>query len=73
MESAEKANGILQAYAGIESIHRDELTLNCILKDGVKFPLPDLVSAQVTIEEMKKTTRSLEDVYLDIIKEGETE
>jgi len=68
----EKALDLLNSLAYVSNCERDGLRITAIVKDEKSSTILDmLVKNGIKIEEVKKVTKSLEDVYLDIAKRSE--
>jgi ABC-2 type transport system ATP-binding protein len=69
-EEVSRAERILQQDPSIASLRKQGKRFTCELQD-TRFTLKQLVMADIEIEEFTKATKSLEDVYMDIVKHSE--
>jgi ABC-2 type transport system ATP-binding protein len=67
-----RATAYLNAQSYVESVSTENRSLTVTLNDDVKSSrlLTALVKDGVTIEEARRMTRTLEDVYLEIMREA---
>jgi len=71
-EEAEKALGLLSSLDYVSECERDGLRITAIIKDEeTSTVLSTLMKDGIRVEEVKKVAKSLEDVYLNIVRQSE--
>lgn len=71
-EDIPKATHILETSAEIVSLQRHERKFICEISQD-RFPLRELVTAGIEVEAFRKSIKTLEEVYMDIIRKTEGE
>ena len=68
----QQAADFIKSQQYVAGVGRDDHTLSVTLNDGKMSPvlLKAVVNADIGVEEARRMTRSLEDVYLEIMQEA---
>jgi len=71
-EQAYRAEGLARAHPSVTEVSRSGAVITAYLSgDSASSLITQLVMAGIPLEEAVKTSRSLEDVYLDLVREDE--
>ncbi len=71
LEQAIKAEGLVRSHPSVITASRSGKLISIVLSDECVSPLvTHLALAGIPLEEVRRAARSLEDVYIDLVKEG---